>query len=129
MIELIDLKTINNLCGKKINTNDNPFSKCYTYVYKNETIGYLLFEHIYDRIEIDDFYIIKEYRRNGYGSQLIKKLISYAKKTNIKNITLEVKIDNYTAIGLYKKYGFESVALRKKYYNGIDAILMKKEMM
>ena len=36
------------------------------------------------------------------------------------------KIDNVKAINLYKKYGFKQVAIRKKYYNGIDGILMEK---
>ena len=128
MIELIDLKNINNLCGKKID-NNNPFIKCYSYSYDNKIIGYLLFQHIYDRIEIDDFFVLENHRNNGIGSKLMEKLISYSKDNSIKNITLEVRKDNYNAIRIYEKYGFESVALREKYYNGVDALLMKKELM
>ncbi len=127
MIEQIDTKNINSLCGKKIDSN-NPFIKCFSYTYENKIIGYLLFQHIYDRIEIDDFYIEEKYRNKGFGSKLIEKVISYGNDNNIQNITLEVRKDNYNAIKIYEKYGFESVALREKYYNGIDAILMKKEM-
>ena len=45
-----------------------------------------------------------------------------------KNITLEVKQTNASAIHLYEKNGFKKVAIRKGYYNGIDGILMERTM-
>ena len=44
-----------------------------------------------------------------------------------KDITLEVKMDNFPAISLYEKNGFERKAIRKGYYNGIDGILMERK--
>ena len=52
----------------------------------------------------------------------IKKFIEIVDK----NITLEVKIDNYPAIKVYEDNGFKMVAIRKGYYNGIDGILMER---
>ena len=43
-----------------------------------------------------------------------------------KKITLEVNINNTIALNLYKKFNFKEVAIRKGYYNGIDAILMER---
>jgi ribosomal-protein-alanine N-acetyltransferase len=39
---------------------------------------------------------------------------------------LEVRITNFPALRLYEKYGFETVAIRKKYYQdtGEDALVM-----
>ena len=45
-----------------------------------------------------------------------------------KTISLEVKIDNYPAIKLYKKFDFVPKATRKGYYNGIDGILMVRDV-
>ena len=44
----------------------------------------------------------------------------------IKYLTLEVRVSNKAAIGLYKKYGFTSFGIRKKYYqdNDEDAMIM-----
>ena len=42
-------------------------------------------------------------------------------------ITLEVSDDNVPAIELYKKFEFEILGRRKKYYNNVnDAIIMTK---
>lgn len=48
---------------------------------------------------------------------------------NVKSITLEVKETNIKAINLYEKFDFSKVAVRRKYYQGIDGILMEKELM
>ena len=44
-----------------------------------------------------------------------------------KDITLEVRIDNYPAIKVYKDNGFEQTAIRKGYYKGIDGLLMERK--
>ena len=49
-------------------------------------------------------------------------------KNTCKSIALEVKIDNYKAINLYKKLGFKSVRIIKNYYKDKDGLLMIKEL-
>lgn len=70
--------------------------------------------------------VVKKNKRNeGIGSALLKETIHISTKLKAKTITLEVNKNNEPAIKLYKKYGFEQVGLRKKYYNNKeDAILM-----
>ena len=58
----------------------------------------------------------------------MENLINICSNNGIQNITLEVRKDNKSAICLYKKYGFIERATRKKYYKGIDGILMEKEV-
>ena len=47
----------------------------------------------------------------------------------IKYLTLEVRVSNEAAIGLYTKYGFSSLGTRKGYYqdNNEDALIMWTE--
>lgn len=99
----------------------NPFSKYIVYIEKNIVIGYIYYSDIYDRVEINQFEIEKNHRNCGKGTELLKELI----KAVEKNITLEVKVNNYPAIKVYEKLGFKQVAIRKGYYNGIDGILME----
>ncbi|MGN0973802.1 MAG: ribosomal protein S18-alanine N-acetyltransferase [Bacilli bacterium] len=108
---------------------NNPFNKYFILFQKNKIIGFLNIFEIYDKIEIVNINIKKEYQGKGYSKLLMDKLIIYSNNHNIKNITLEVNSNNSIAINLYKKYRFKEVAIRKKYYNGTDGILMERKMM
>ena len=99
----------------------NPFGKYLLYIEKDEIVGYIYYSDIYDRAEINQIEVLVSHRNCGKASKLLEKMISLVDK----NITLEVKIDNYAAINLYKKYNFVEKAIRKGYYNGIDGILME----
>lgn len=102
---------------------NNPFCKFLILKEKDEIIGYLYYSDIYERAEINQFEINKIHRNCGKGNLLLKKMIEIVEK----DITLEVKMDNFPAISLYEKNGFERKAIRKGYYNGIDGILMERK--
>ena len=71
----------------------------------------------------------ENYRRLGIGSQLIqefeKNLPEY-----INDIFLEVRESNSPAIGLYEKYGFKKISIRKNFYSNPDenAVVMIKKL-
>jgi ribosomal-protein-alanine N-acetyltransferase len=115
----------NNLIKEDTITKDleiNPFGKYLFYVEDKKIIGYIYYSDIYDRAEINQIEVDVSHRNCGKASILLKKAIELVDKS----ITLEVKIDNFPAIHLYEKYGFEKKAIRKGYYNGIDGILMER---
>lgn len=107
----------------------NPYTKIYIYTENTSILGLIHINDIYDRYEINNIYVLEEYRNRGIASKLLEKIIEDGKRNNIINITLEVRENNINAIKLYKKYNFEEKAIRKGYYNGIDGLLMEKEMM
>ena len=116
----------NSFINKEELINDlsnNPFGHYMILKENNEVIGFIYYSDIYDRAEINQIEINFIHRNCGKGSKLLEKMISLVDK----NITLEVKKDNIPAIKLYKKYGFEEVAIRAGYYNGIDGILMERK--
>lgn len=102
---------------------NNPFAKVLVLKEENVIIGYIYYSDIYDRLEINQFEINEKYRNQGKGKYLIQYLIDKEKK----NITLEVKQDNYSAIKVYEAKGFIQKAVRKGYYNGIDGLLMERK--
>ena len=108
---------------------NNPYTKYLVYLKDNEVVGFLNYYLIYDRIEIVNFNVLENYQNEHIGSSLLEKLIELGYEKKLKNITLEVRIDNKKAIYLYEKYGFKRVSVRKNYYQGIDALLMEKELM
>ena len=86
-------------------------------------IAYLYYSEIYERVEINNIEVEEQYRNMGIGTELLKKLTELVQKS----ISLEVRINNYNAIKLYKKFNFQEKAIRKGYYQGIDGILMVRE--
>lgn len=99
------------------------------YVYKeNDVLGFLIFSIMYERAEIDYIYVLEDFRKKQIASKLLEKMFLNLKENNVKSVSLEVMIENNSAICLYRKYKFHKVALREKYYQGKDAYLMVREV-
>lgn len=80
-----------------------------------------------DEAHIMNIAVRKDFRKKGIGSELLSFLIDEAKSKKKMCITLEVRDDNIPAIELYKKFNFDILGRRKKYYNNVnDAIIMTK---
>lgn len=130
--KILDLKNSFPQIFTKIDINklliDNKFTQIFTYMDNNKIVGVILYDLIYERCELIQIEVLEMYRNKHIASKLLTHMIEDCRKNNIENITLEVKVTNEPAINLYKKYGFKKVAIRKRYYQGIDAILMEKEM-
>jgi [ribosomal protein S18]-alanine N-acetyltransferase len=106
----------------KIDLENNPFSKYLVYIDHNEVLGFINYTRIYDRIEIININVQDKSKRRGVGSKLLEKVLD----NEVLNFTLEVNINNISAINLYKKYGFKQIAIKKSYYDGTDGILMER---
>ena len=91
----------------------------------NEVVGYAGIWQPIDEAHITNIVTKKDKRKNKIATKMLERLIEISKQRKLNNITLEVNINNKPAINLYKKYHFEEVGLRKKYYNNTDdAIIM-----
>jgi ribosomal-protein-alanine N-acetyltransferase len=69
------------------------------------------------------------YRRLSIGEGLLIAAIELAQMVNANVVTLEVRASNMIAQELYRKYGFQVVGRRLKYYSsdGEDAIIMSTD--
>lgn len=108
------------------NELENPAS---TYIVakdeQNNIVGYAGIWQPIDEAHITNIVTKKDKRRNKIGTRMLEELIKVAKEKKLKDITLEVNVNNIPAINLYKKYNFKEVGIRKKYYNNTDdAIIM-----
>ena len=103
----------------------NSLSSYIVALYNDEVVGYAGIWKPIDEAHITNIVVKKDKRGKHIGTQLLKELINMAQKKNLQCITLEGNVKNENAIKLYKKYNFEEVGRRKKYYNNIDdAIIM-----
>ena len=90
-----------------------------SYVAKIEenTIGFGIIA-IYEQIQeahLLNFAIAQNFHRQGIGSMLLNYLINTC-NNRANKIFLEVAVDNYPAITLYKKFKFDVIGIRKDYY-------------
>ena len=73
--------------------------------------------------------IRKEFQGKGLSKILMEDFFNRIKNLDIRTVTLEVRVSNVKAIGLYEKYGFKNISTRKKYYPDLeDAYILQKEV-
>ncbi|KTD50887.1 ribosomal protein S18-alanine N-acetyltransferase [Legionella quateirensis] len=95
--------------------------------------GYIISRISNNSCHILNFCIAKPLQSKGLGRKLLQTVLySLSKFTETKNVVLEVRPSNYTAIHLYQSLGFETVEIKKDYYkdnNGVeDAMLLRKNL-
>ena len=95
----------------------------------NLVIGICVFHVVLDEAQINYFAVNEEFRKKGFGSYLMKYLIEYCEKLNIKKLFLEVSKNNLIAEKFYSSFNFSTVGMRKNYYrDGSDALLKEKKL-
>ncbi len=71
-------------------------------------------------------------RARGYGEKLLDELLFRARAAQVRQIFLEVRPSNDTALALYRKKGFHQVANRPAYYQASegreDAAVLAKQL-
>ena len=96
----------------------------------NAVAGYCGMYVSFDTGNINNIGVLPQFRRCGIGASLLDKLCEYCTKSDITLLTLEVRQSNAPAIGLYEKFGFEMVGVRKNYYKKPteNGLLFNKEI-
>ena len=76
--------------------------------------------------DIQTIAVVEAARGAGLGRTLMGALISEAGSRKLRELFLEVRVDNPAAEHLYDSLGFERIAIRKGYYrDGVDGATMR----
>lgn len=103
---------------------EDEFNKTLGLCVDDVLVGYVFYSEFLDEININHFAVDPKYRRMGYASEILKKIIKGMSKKQL--LYLEVNVENKPAINLYKKHGLEIIRTRKDYYSiGEDAYIMQ----
>jgi [ribosomal protein S18]-alanine N-acetyltransferase len=88
--------------------------------------GYCGVWHVVDEAHITNVAVLPDYRGQGLGEALMLRLMEISKEVGARVMTLEVRVSNEAAKGLYRKMGFQDGGIRKRYYsdNQEDALVM-----
>jgi ribosomal-protein-alanine N-acetyltransferase len=66
------------------------------------------------------------HRRRGIAQKLLNAVEVAFKRWGIKECCLEVRVDNFAALSLYRKMGYEKVGILERYYGDVDGVYLKK---
>lgn len=92
----------------------------------NKILGYIGCWGIFEEAHITTLAVHPDYRGLQLAQILLIQVIEKCYQEKIKYITLEVRESNVPAISLYEKFLFDSIGMRKNYYqdNGENALIM-----
>ena len=99
-------------------------------VKEKKIVGYCGLWNILGDAEITNVAVGKEYRNHKIGRTMLGELLLKGKEQGVKAFTLEVRESNLSAIHLYESLGFQSVGIRKDFYEKPreNAIIMWKNL-
>lgn len=111
---------------------NRPISNPYVVIYRplEKIIGYIIYWHIRNEVQISNIAISPDYRQLGVAEGILRKVLLEMRLKGAEFVFLEVRPSNLPARRLYEKLGFAILGLRKGYYRSPseDAIIMGKSL-
>ncbi|MGE4552916.1 MAG: ribosomal protein S18-alanine N-acetyltransferase [Desulfovibrionaceae bacterium] len=92
-----------------------------------ELVGYGAYSVVVDEMEVLNLAVHPTLRRRGLGARLLRAMLADCARRGVRTGFLDVKVSNAAAIDLYRKFGFNQIGIRRKYYpdTGEDALLFR----
>ena len=90
-------------------------------------VGYIIYSNVAGESELLRVAVDESCRGKGYASILMKEMLKNLAEEQTEKCILEVRSQNAVAIGLYNKFGFAEIGVRKGYYKepDEDALIME----
>lgn len=113
----------------RFEVTNNPNSRCWVAESDGRIVGALVAWLLVDELHIATLATHPDFRRQGVAQALLTHVLKLAAQEGALSSFLEVRASNEAAQGLYRKFGYEEVGRRPRYYkdNNEDAILMTLE--
>jgi ribosomal-protein-alanine N-acetyltransferase len=90
--------------------------------------GFVLGSCVADEAEVLLLVVALEARRAGLGRRLLSALEDWARDGGATASFLEVAVGNVAARALYGAAGYEQVGVRRGYYDGEDALCLRRAL-
>ena len=89
---------------------------CLVLVHDDRPVGYGILSVAAGEAHVLNLCVDPAHRARGYGEQLLDAMLRISRGAGVREIFLEVRPSNETAIRLYRKKGFHQIASRPSYY-------------
>ena len=104
---------------------------CLVLVHEDRPVGYGILSVAAGEAHVLNLCVDPAHRSRGYGEQLLDAMLRISRGAGVREIFLEVRPSNETAIRLYRKKGFHRIASRPSYYQATHgredaAVLVRK---
>ena len=103
---------------------------CRVLVINDEIYGYSVLSFGAGEAHILNITVAPVHQGQGYGKQLMQQIMDDVEKLDVDTVLLEVRASNKNAIGLYGRFGFNEIGVRKNYYPAKsgkeDALMLAK---
>ena len=95
----------------------------------NRLRGYLIVSRYVDAWHVMNVAVDPDHRGHGVATLLLERLFELTADDARRGYTLEVRVSNAVAIGVYERLGFEARGIRRGYYtdNREDALIMWRD--
>lgn len=82
----------------------------------DKVAGYAILSIAAGEAHILNLCVDPTYRTLGYGTRLLTEILDRAREAEVREVFLEVRPSNASALSLYRKQGFRQIANRPAYY-------------
>ena len=105
-----------------------PYAYYYVATVEGKVVGVCGLRDIAGEGEITNVVVDPLYRRCNIARKMLNEVLLKARKLNLSDITLEVRVSNEGAIKLYESFGFVGEGVRPRFYEKPteDALIMWK---
>ncbi|MEU6725237.1 ribosomal protein S18-alanine N-acetyltransferase [Nonomuraea wenchangensis] len=95
----------------------------------DEIVAYAGLAAAADQADVQTIAVLDKHQGRGIGSALLTELLAEARRRGAREIFLEVRADNPRAQAVYRRFEFEEIGTRRRYYDdGTDAIMMRRKL-
>ncbi len=94
--------------------------QCLVAVDDGEVIGYAVFSCAVGEAHILNLCIHPQWRGTGVAATLLSQLFNSAVKLGCRDVFLEVRPSNDSAMRLYQRFGFRTIGTRPDYYRALN---------
>lgn len=89
-------------------------------------VGYAGLRFVPPEGDVQTMAVAEEAWGRGIGGALLTELLDQGAARGVTHTFLEVRSDNPRAQDLYRRFGFVELGVRRGYYKGADAIVMRR---
>lgn len=92
-------------------------------------VSYAVVMPVLDEAHLLNLSVARERQGKGWGFRMLDWMAGVARERGAQTMLLEVRPSNEPALALYRRYGFETIGVRRGYYPAADgredAIVMR----